>query len=171
MTSPDDATLPYFYKGYVDRVRNLDLIDALQLSQKELKKFIDGIEEAKGELRYAADKWSVKELICHVIDSERIFNYRALRFARGDKTPVAGFEEKDYAPEANASARTVAQLNAELGRLEDSTLDLFHSFTPAMLMRTGVANNVEISVVNIGYIIAGHRLHHLSILKDRYLSK
>lgn len=170
MTTPDDATLPSYYKGYVDRVRNLDLTDALEWSQKEMKKFLDGIEEAQGETRYAPGKWSVKELICHVIDSERIFGYRALRFARGDKTPVAGFEEKDYAPEANAAARTVNQLNAELGRLEESTLDLFRSFTPKMLMRTGFANNVEISVVNIGYIIAGHRLHHLSILKDRYLS-
>jgi hypothetical protein len=104
-----------------------------------------------------------------MIDAERIFAYRALRFARNDKTDLPGFEEKDYAPEANAHGRSIQHLADEAERVRLSTIDLFKSFTPEMLMREGTANKNKISVFNIGYIIPGHETHHRKILTERYL--
>ncbi len=104
-----------------------------------------------------------------MMDTERVMSYRALRFARNDKTPLHGFEENDYAPEANASGRTLKALAEEMARLRLTTIDLFKSFTDEMLMRRGLANNVEFSVLTLGYIISGHESHHRTILKDRYL--
>jgi uncharacterized damage-inducible protein DinB len=114
-------------------------------------------------------KWTIKELLCHMMDAERIFAYRALRFARNDSTDLHAFEENDYAPQANAHGRSVQQLITEIKNLRATTLDLFASFTPEMLQRKGTANNTLISVINLGYIIAGHETHHRNVLADRYL--
>jgi hypothetical protein len=106
-----------------------------------------------------------------MMDAERIFCYRALRFSRNDATPLSGFEENDYAPRANAHGRTIQQLVHEMKNLRASTLDLFASFTPEMLQHKGSANNNVISVVNLGYIVAGHETHHRNVLTERYLKK
>jgi hypothetical protein len=106
-----------------------------------------------------------------MMDAERIFCYRALRFSRNDATPVSGFEENDYAPQANAHGRTIAQLVNEMKSLRATTIDLFASFTPEMLQRTGTANGTLISVINLGYIVAGHETHHRNVLAERYLKK
>lgn len=170
MTRPDLATVPPFYQGYVNHVKDMDLMEALTHSLNEAKSLIASIPESKGEYRYGVDKWSIKELLCHLLDAERIFAYRALRFARNDQTPLPGFEEKDYAPQANAHSRTVKQIADEFERLRLSTIDLYASFTPAMLQRKGSANNTAVSVLNLGYIISGHVMHHLSVLQSRYLT-
>jgi uncharacterized damage-inducible protein DinB len=169
MQGPDIETVPTFYKAYISHVLALELIDALKVSSEQSIQFIRAMPETKGEFRYQSDKWSVKELLCHTMDAERIFAYRALRFARNDKTDLHGFEENDYAPEANAHGRTLAQLADEMIRLRISTIDLFSSFTPAMLQRTGTANGNKLSVLNLGYIIAGHEIHHRTVLQERYL--
>ena len=109
-------------------------------------------------------------MLCHMMDVERIFAYRALRFARNDKTPLQGFEEKDYAPEANAHGRSMAQILDEMQRLRYSTIDLFTSFSSEMLLRKGSANSTEISVLNLGYVIPGHETHHRKVLMERYLA-
>lgn len=171
MIRPDLQTVPPFYKGYVDHVKDYDMLHILVLSNKQTLELVRSIPGEKGEYRYAQEKWSIKELLCHMMDAERIFAYRALRFARNDKTPLAGFEEKDYAPEANAQHRTVLQLADEMERLRLSTIDLFMSFSPEMLSRKGSANNTEISVLNLGYIIPGHESHHRKVLKERYLAR
>lgn len=168
-TSPDPATLPAFYQGYVAHVSNLNLVDALRTSILTTDTLIRTIPEAKGEYRYAPGKWSIKELLCHVLDAERIFAYRALRFARNDQTPLPGFDEQQYAPHANAHNRTLLQLADEFSRLRNTTIDLFNSFTPDMLRCSGKANNNLISVINLGYVIAGHEVHHRNILLERYL--
>lgn len=168
-TSPDPATLPPFYQGYVANVSNLNVMDALRSTIAVTDKLIRSIPEAKGEYRYAPGKWSVKELLCHILDAERIFAYRALRFARNDQTELPGFNEQAYAPHANAHSRTLIQLADEFKRLRISTIDLFESFTPEMLVRAGKANNNLISVINLGYVIAGHEVHHRNILLERYL--
>jgi len=170
MTRPDLANVPPFYQGYVNHVKDMDLVEALNISIQKAEAIIKSIPESKGEYRYAEGKWSIKELLCHVIDAERIFTYRALRFAREDKTPLPGFEEKDYAPRANAHGRTLIQILTELKHVRTSTFDLFASFTDDMLKHTGKANNTEVSVLNLGYIIAGHVLHHLHVLESRYLA-
>ncbi|NJM24538.1 MAG: DinB family protein [Bacteroidia bacterium] len=170
MIQPDLDHVPPFYKGYVDCVKHMDLYEALEKSSTEALALVSTIAEDKGEYRYQPDKWSIKEVLCHVIDAERIFAYRALRFARQDKTNLHKFEENDYAPRANAHARSLSAIAGELSRLRASTLDLYKSFTPAMLAYTGSANNTEVSVLNLGFIIAGHEAHHCSILQQRYLS-
>lgn len=164
-------TMPSYYKRYTDRVTQLDLHQALATSMKETVDLIRTIPEKKGSFRYEAGKWSIKEVICHLMDVERIFAYRALRFARNDKAELPGFEENDYAPEANADSRTIVQLANELERLHTTTCDLFSSFTTEMLNRKGSANRTELSVENIGYIIAGHTLHHREVLAERYLKQ
>lgn len=169
-TSPDPATLPPFYSGYVSHVREMDVMEALADSHEKIYHLVRQIPEEKGLHRYAPEKWSIKELLCHIMDAERIFAYRALRFARHDETPLSGFEENDYASRANAHARTNLQLADELKRLRATTIDLFTSFTPEMLQHKGTANNTVISVINLGYVIAGHETHHRNILSERYLN-
>lgn len=170
MTRPDFETLPLFYKGYVENVKDMDVLQALKQSSKVTLELIRAVPEAKGDYCYAEGKWSIKELLNHMMDAERIFGYRALRFARNDKTPLSGFEENNYAPQANAHARTVKQLADELERLRQCTIDLYASFSSEMMDRTGTANNNTVSVLNLGYIIAGHETHHRKILKERYLN-
>jgi uncharacterized damage-inducible protein DinB len=170
-TSPDFTTLPDFYKNYVAHVQNLDVLEALQSSGSQAIALVQKINEEKGEYRYAPGKWSIKELICHMMDAERIFAYRALRFSRNDATPLHSFEENDYAPQANAHGRTLQQLMIEMKHLRTTSIDLFTSFTPEMLQRKGIASNKAISVINLGYIIAGHETHHGLILTERYLKK
>jgi uncharacterized damage-inducible protein DinB len=170
-TSPDFTTLPEFYKNYVSHVQDLNMLDALSSSIAKTVGLLQPIDEAMGEYRYAPGKWSVKELLCHIMDAERIFAYRALRFSRNDATPLSGFEENDYAPQANAHSRSLQQLLLEMKNLRTTSIDLFSAMTPEMLQRKGTANNKLISVVNIGYIIAGHETHHRNILTDRYLKK
>ncbi|MBX2964859.1 MAG: DinB family protein [Cyclobacteriaceae bacterium] len=169
-TSPDFNTLPSYYRDYVAYVERQELLPALKSSGETIQGIVHTIPEEKGEHRYAPGKWTIKEVLCHLMDAERIFAYRALRFARNDNTPLAGYEENDYAPQANAHARTVKQLAQELKNLRATTLDLFTGFTPVMLQRMGTANNNVVSVINIGYIIAGHEIHHCTILKQRYLN-
>ncbi|HYC86835.1 MAG TPA: DinB family protein [Chryseosolibacter sp.] len=171
MIKPDLSDVPVFYKGYVENVKDLDLMDALQQSSKIALTIFRNIPEDLGDYRYAEGKWSLKEVLNHMMDAERIFAYRALRFSRNDKTPLAGFEENDYAPMANASGRSVAQLANEMERLRATTIDLFSSFTPQMLRREGFANNNKLSVLTLGFVIAGHETHHRKVIVERYLNK
>jgi uncharacterized damage-inducible protein DinB len=171
MTKPDLSEVPAFYKGYIENVQDMDVIEALQQSSKIALNIFRGIPEDMGLYRYAEGKWSIKELLNHMMDAERIFAYRALRFSRNDTTALPGFEENDYAPRANAHARTIAQLCDEMDRLRQTTLDLYSSFDAAMLKREGTANNKKLSVMNLGYVIAGHETHHRKIIVERYLKK
>jgi uncharacterized damage-inducible protein DinB len=145
-------------------------LDALRQAARMVQQTVPYIPEEKGEHRYAEGKWSVKEVLNHMMDAERVFAYRALRFARNDQTALHPFEENDYAPEANAHARSIQQFVREMKRLRESTIDLFASLSPEMLVREGTASGKRISVKNLGYIIAGHDIHHLNILRDRYLN-
>ena len=169
MTRPDIESVPQFYRTYVEYVQDLDLPVALRQAGKRVQEMLDTIPEELGTYRYQEGKWSVKEVLNHMMDAERVFAYRALRFSRNDATPLHPFEENDYAPEANAHARTIRQLAEEMHRLRESTIDLYRSFSPEMLQREGVASNKKISVLNLGYIIAGHDLHHRRVLMERYL--
>jgi uncharacterized damage-inducible protein DinB len=146
-TAPDFETLPAFYTRYVNLVKDSNIIDALKSSNEMTLQLVRDIPESMGEFRYAPEKWSIKELLCHMLDAERIFAYRALRFSRNDQTPLSGFEENDYAPQANAHSRTVSQIGNEMMRLRQTTIDLFSSFTADMPRRKGSANNNIISVI------------------------
>lgn len=170
MMRPDIETVPAYFQKYAELVKDMDLIDALRHAQEQVQQILSDIPEDKGMYRYAEGKWTIKEVLNHLMDVERVFAYRALRFARNDQTPLSPFEENDYALQANAHARSIADLKEEMRRLRDTTIDLFASFTPEMLRREGIASNKKISVLNLGYITAGHDLHHLNILRERYLN-
>jgi len=163
-------TVPPFYKNYVKQIEETDLLQALRISGHRCLELVHSIPEEKVDFRYADRKWTIRELLCHIIDAERIFAYRALRFARNDKTDLAGFEENDYAIQANASGRSIQKITGEMAHLRSATIDLFESFTPEMLIRKGTANKNELSVIVLGFIIAGHETHHCNVLKERYLS-
>lgn len=164
------STVPNFYKNYVKQIEETDQLQALRISGHRALELVHSISEEKADFRYAPDKWTIRELLCHCIDAERIFAYRALRFARNDKTPLASFEENDYATQANAEGRSLQKIAAEMAHLRSSTIDLFESFTPEMLMRKGAVNNNELSVIALAFIIAGHETHHCHVLKERYLA-
>ena len=157
-----------FYWRYVEPIQSIPLFEAFEMAEKQLLGIINGISEDRGAHRYQPQKWTVKEVLGHIIDVERIMAYRALRFARNDKTPLHGFEENDYAPESNAGGRAISELKDELINLRKTTVDLFQGFTQKMMSRTGTCNNAELSVEALGYIIAGHALHHCRILVERY---
>ena len=167
---PDATEYPPFYARYVAGVPETDVIAALRDSARELLAVLTAIPDARGGFRYAPDKWTIRDVIGHMIDAERIFGYRALRLARGAATPLPGFEENDYARHAEADARPLADLVDELRIVREGTVRLFHSFPAEAWTRRGVVNGREVSVRALAYIVAGHARHHLGVLRERYLT-
>jgi uncharacterized damage-inducible protein DinB len=162
--------IPVFYQRYVQHVQHLDAIEALKVSNQQMIDCITILPEEKEDFAYAPGKWTIKELLTHIADAERIFAYRALTFSRNDKTPLPGFDENAYVPESNARSRTLTSIADELYNLRASTIDLFQNCSPSMLQRRGLANNTEITVLALAYVVAGHEIHHLNIIKERYLA-
>ncbi|MEJ6793215.1 MAG: DinB family protein [Lacinutrix sp.] len=160
--------LPYF-QTYIDRIGELILVDGLEDGLKNVISFFKSIPEDKLEYSYEANKWTVKEIISHLIDSERVFAYRAMRFARKDKTAVAGFDENDYAKESYANTRTLEDLLEEYTLVRQSTIALYNTFGADASRSVGVAGSGEVSVRALGFLIAGHEKHHCEIIKERYL--
>ena len=168
---PDAAEYAPFYAGYVGAVPESDVVAVLRDSGREIVTALAAIPESQGGHRYAADKWTVREVIGHLIDAERIFGYRALRLARADATPLPGFEENDYVRAAHSDARTLADLVDELRAVRESTVRLFASLPDEAWTRRGVVNGREISVRALAFIAAGHARHHLAVLRERYLAR
>ena len=123
-----------------------------------------------GDYVYAPGKWTPKDIVQHLIDTERIMAYRALRFARFDSTSLPGFEEDDFARSARASRRTIADLYAEFGAVRQASLSLFRSFSEEMLEGTGVCAGQTLSVLALGFVLVGHPIHHANVVRERYLS-
>lgn len=165
---PDPSEYAEFYAGYVALVPEGDVVASLRDGRERMKEALATLPESSGDHRYAAGKWSVRTLVGHMIDAERVFSYRAMRIARGDTTPLPSFDENAYAAAAESDTRRVAELVAELLALRDCTARLFASLPEAAWTRTGTASNATVSVRAIAYITAGHSLHHLAVLKDRY---
>lgn len=159
------------FKNYVKQVDETDVLQALRLSGARMQVLIHSIPDDKIDYRYAEGKWTVREVLCHILDAERIFAYRALRFARNDSTQLPGFDENIYVPESNANGRSLKKISEEFTHLRASTVDMFESFTEEMLRRRGVAGVNEISVLAYGFVIAGHENYHRKILTERYLTK
>lgn len=156
-----------FYAGYVSRVGDADPLELLLAQPAELDRLFRGVGEGK-LAPYAEGKWSVREVLVHLADSERIFSTRALRLARGDRTPLPGFDENVYAPASRADRRPLEDILAELHAVRASTLALFRSLEPDELARSGTASDAPVSVRALAWIIAGHMQHHLGVLRDRY---
>jgi hypothetical protein len=166
---PRPEEMPAYYLGYLAAVPVPELFAALEHGDTRFADLLERVGEERAGHRYAPGKWSIREVLQHVIDTERIMAYRALRFARHDETPLPGFDENAYAAVCDADRRTLADLVGEAERLRRSTIDLFTSFTPQMLRRQGIASGHTVSVRAIGWIIAGHAAHHRSIIHQRYL--
>lgn len=166
---PDLTRVPSFYHGYIHHVKDEDLKSALSNNSKELFNFLGSVPATMREYRYADKKWSIKELVLHLIDAERIFAYRALRFSRQDKTPLPGFDENQYVDQARIADRSWESLIDELKSLRKANELFFESLTEEQLEFDGVSNGQSIYVRALGFIIAGHCIHHMKVMKERYL--
>ena len=161
--------LPY-YGTYIDKVPQGDIVETLSRQLPETLALIRSIPESDGDKSYAPGKWRIREVIGHVIDAERIFVYRALRFSRSDSTPIPGFDENSYAANAPYSKVTLADLADEFDHVRRATVQFFSHLDDDSLSRRGSANGAEISVRALAFIMAGHEIHHASVLRDRYLN-
>jgi len=168
-TNLNDNEYASFYSSYVKRLGNADLLEVLKTSELEVLDSLSDLPEEKYLYRYAEGKWTIKELLLHIIDAERVFTYRALRFARKDSTDLPGFDEDWYVDHCYANERTASDLLKEFSEVRAATIRLFKSFSEETLMLSGTANGNAMSVRALGFIIAGHALHHLQIIKERYL--
>lgn len=166
---PKSSEYAPYYEKYVSRVPDGDIVGNLRSQLEETLALIRGIPEARGDFRYAEGKWSIKELLGHVIDSERVFTYRALRFGRGDTTPLPGFEQDDFVRGADFGKRSLSDLAEEYEHVRRATISLFASLEATAWDCRGKANDTEVSVRGIAFIVAGHERHHIEILKTRYL--
>lgn len=160
--------LPY-YERYISLVPEGDILSTLEGQMKETQTLLHGLPASISTYRYAPGKWSVNELLGHLIDSERIFCARALRFGRNDATPLPGFEQDDYVRGSKFDAYPLVEMASELEVVRQATVFLFKHLEEPAWMRRGVANNAEVSVRALAYIVAGHELHHRNILLERYL--
>ena len=158
-----------YYENYIKLVPGNNINKELIRQKEELLHFYKLIPVFKQEYKYAEGKWTIKDIILHLIDAERIFAYRALRISRSDTTPLPGFDENDYVGMANANDREFESLLSEFETVREATISLFASFTDLDLLRLGTASNASVSVRAIGYIILGHELHHKNIILERYL--
>jgi len=158
-----------FYKTYIQALDDVELIDELEICLHEFIKFVQNLPMDKFDYQYEVGKWTIKEIIQHLIDSERVFSYRALRISRNDKTPLPGFDENYYVDNSNGKERSLQSLLTEMAVVRQSTLSLFNSFSQEQLTKIGVASNREVSVRAIGFIIIGHQKHHQKIFLERYL--
>ncbi len=170
ISRPETGEFDAYYERYVSLVRDGDIISTLQNQIAETLGILGAIDEEKAVFRYAEGKWSVKELLGHIIDTERIFAYRALRIARGDATPIEGYEQDDYIKNAEFDKCDLADLAEEFTLVRKSNVLMYQGLSETAWHRRGVANDKEISVRALVYISAGHELYHVNILKERYLT-
>lgn len=171
MKKSEIKKLPQHFDAYINLVDDQELLVALKNSLNfttlidvpKLKKLAD--------FSYAPNKWTIKDILQHLIDAERILTYRALRFARNDATELPGFEEAEYAQNTNASRRTIDDLLAELTVVRNATILLFQNFDDAMLLREGVCFKLKINVLSLGFSVVGHQMHHFNVICSRYFNK
>jgi uncharacterized damage-inducible protein DinB len=157
-----------YYEKYISLVSGNDILGTLEAQRLQTVQLFAARSERDGNFRYAPDKWSVKEVLGHVCDTERIFAYRALRIARADQTPIEGFEQDDYVRNAPFTQNRLTDLAEEFHFIRSSTIDLFRGLSPDAWQRRGVANKNEVTTRALSFIIAGHELHHRRILEERY---
>jgi hypothetical protein len=159
---------PYYGK-YIMLVPDGDFVEILETQLREMKQLLEPLTDGQGDFRYAPGKWSIKESLGHVNDAERVFAYRILRIARGDQTPLPGFEQDDYVKIANASTRKLSDLLEEFTAIRRASIELIRSLDDPSWLRRGTASGKEVSVLAIAFIIAGHAFHHRAIFEEKYL--
>ncbi len=158
-----------YYKSYIDNATGIDIVKGLEQNLDNVVSFYMSIPFSKHDYAYAEGKWTVKDVLLHIIDTERVFAYRALRIARQDKTALVGFEQDNYVENGNAKARSLENLLEEYKIVRQSTIVLYRSFGSSELKEVGEASGFPISVRALGYIFTGHENHHIHVIKERYL--
>ncbi len=170
MPRPEPNEFAPYYNTYISLIEDNAILPVLDAQSSELRSMFSEVPEEKGGFAYADGKWTMKELLSHLIDGERIFAYRILRISRGDVTPIEGFEQDDYIATSNANNRSFSDLLDEFQHERQANLLLVKNLTDEALIRMGTASNNPISVRALVYIMAGHVRHHVNILQERYLS-
>jgi uncharacterized damage-inducible protein DinB len=170
ITNPQPDEYAPFYANYITlAVKQGDILQTLTMLKQSTWQTFNSIAVEKQDYAYAKGKWTIKQLLSHMIDAERIFAYRVLRLLRGDQTPLPGFDENAYVSNTNLTNQSFTDLVAEFKAVRESNLYLFNTITDEQSLLTGTASNSKISVRALLHIIAGHELHHLNILRERYL--
>lgn len=167
---PDPSEYASYYGKYIALVPGKNIVAALEDQPRETKVLLSELSEEQGDYRYAPGKWSIKEILGHVIDAERVFSYRALRFARNDQTPLPSFEQDDYVRSANFADYGLEDLVEEFIAVRRATVLLFRNLSAEAWMRRGIASGNPVSVRAIAYIVAGHELHHRRVLREKYVA-
>lgn len=165
----NDNEFHQYYKSYIDLAPSIDILQSLEDSSNTVQSILKEITEEKWNFKYAPDKWTIKELFLHIIDTERVMAYRALRIARKDMTDLMGFDHDSYVPVSNANQRSPESLITEYKAVRASSISLFASFDKETLQTIGNASDRKFSVRSLGYIISGHETHHFNIVNERYL--
>lgn len=169
MTKSDIQTLPKYFDRYIHQVPDIELLEAMNQFGSGYMLASEEQMNRLGHQIYAPGKWTIHDIIQHIIDAERIFVYRALRFARKDNTKLPGFDENLFAASASASRRSLDGLLEEFAAVRNATICMFRSFDDEELMSTGISSNAEISVLALGFTLTGHVIHHMNVIQERYL--
>jgi uncharacterized damage-inducible protein DinB len=171
ITKPDPSEFPEFFSDYIELVPNEDVFRAMESQTLAMQAFLSEIPEEKENSSYEDGKWTIKDVIGHIIDSERILAYAALRFSRNDKTEIPGFNSEEYVKHSDSFKLSLYTLAHNFGRVRDTNLVLFRTFSEEQLNRKGILNGKEVSVRALIYFIAGHALHHIQVINKLYLKK
>lgn len=167
---PEPGEYAPYYERYISLVPGEDILGTLDSQRRQMMLLLSGRDDAEGNFRYAPEKWTANEVLGHVCDTERIFAYRALRIARGDQTPMEGFEQDDYVKNGPFAHLPLAELVEDYIAVRRATLTLLRNLDEAAWTRRGVANKNEVTVRALAYVTAGHELHHRRILEEKYFS-
>jgi len=170
MKRPEPGEVAPYFERYVHLVPDGDIIDILEEQCEESGRILGGLSQEEAGFSYAPGKWSIRQILCHVIDTERVFMYRALRFARGDTTPLPGFDQDAFVAALAPDSRSLASLLREFVTLRASTITLLAGLSEAESTKTGVASDALFSVRGIAYVVAGHEIHHRNVILERYLT-
>ncbi len=169
MERPNKNEYAEYYHKYVEKVLDGNIVEILEVQLETMINFFSKITEEKSKFRYAPGKWSIREVLGHIIDAERVFSYRALRFSRNDNNPLHGFDENHYIQNSNYDIIPLQKLIEEFASLRRTNIYMFKGFTERMWLSKGIASDNEVSVRGLAYIIVGHAEHHLKIVEERYL--
>lgn len=170
MKFPEETEYAEFYAHYISLVQNADVVSKLQTQLDDLTATFADITDEKGRYAYETGKWTIKELLGHLTDGERVFAYRAFRFSRADETPLPGFDQDPYIENANYNSIEIADLLAEFSLLRQSNILFFKNLDAQMWDKTGIASDNPITVRALAFIMVGHVEHHVKILKEKYLT-
>ncbi|MEO1435086.1 MAG: DinB family protein [Bacteroidota bacterium] len=168
MSRPQAGEYNVYYDAFIKLVPEGNLVELLRSTHDETQRWLNGVDNAKGDFAYQEGKWTVKEVLAHLIDTEQIFLTRALRIARNDQTPNPGFDQNDYVDALDLSDRSLLSLQKEFQAMRHLTLARFEQFSEEDLLKTGIASNNTVSVRALGYIVMGHEIHHRNVLQERY---